>query len=100
MKLDVQVCGRTVASLYRERDEYVLRYLAGVEPPDFVSLAMPVRDEPWRWPRDLHPFFRQNLPEGTDVSFVTSRTQLWEKAYKTAFWHGQAGSLRLLAISL
>src|SRR5882762_9940314 len=25
---------------------------------------MPVREEPWRWPRDLHPFFRQNLPEG------------------------------------
>lgn len=64
MKLDVQVCGKTVASLYRERDEYVLRYLPRVEPLDFVSLAMPVRDEPWRWPRDLHPFFRQNLPEG------------------------------------
>ncbi|WP_425469582.1 HipA N-terminal domain-containing protein, partial [Paraburkholderia azotifigens] len=29
-----------------------------------VSLAMPVREEPWVWPRDLHPFFRQNLPEG------------------------------------
>jgi serine/threonine-protein kinase HipA len=38
--------------------------LPGVEPPDFVSLAMPVRHEPWKWPRDLHPFFRQNLPEG------------------------------------
>jgi serine/threonine-protein kinase HipA len=25
---------------------------------------MPVREEPWKWPRDLHPFFRQNLPEG------------------------------------
>lgn len=25
---------------------------------------MPVREEPWRWPRDLSPFFRQNLPEG------------------------------------
>jgi serine/threonine-protein kinase HipA len=23
-----------------------------------------VREEPWVWPRDLHPFFRQNLPEG------------------------------------
>ena len=64
MKLDVQICGRTVASLYRERDEYLLRYLPGVEQPDFVSLVMPVRGEPWRWPRDLHPFFRQNLPEG------------------------------------
>ena len=25
---------------------------------------MPVREEPWKWPRDLLPFFRQNLPEG------------------------------------
>ncbi|WP_237234759.1 HipA N-terminal domain-containing protein [Pseudomonas sp. TCU-HL1] len=50
--------------LYRERDEYVLRYLPGTALEDFVSLAMPVREEPWRWPRDLFPFFRQNLPEG------------------------------------
>ncbi len=64
MRLDVQVSGRTVAQLYRERDEYLLTYLTSATPADFVSLAMPVRDEPWRWPRDLHPFFRQNLPEG------------------------------------
>lgn len=64
MRLDVQVQGRHVAQLYRERDEYVLKYSANADPSDFVSLAMPVRDEPWRWPRDLHPFFRQNLPEG------------------------------------
>lgn len=64
MKLDVQVKGKTTAKLYRERDEYVLKYLADTVPEDFVSLTMPVRDEPWRWPRDLHPFFRQNLPEG------------------------------------
>lgn len=64
MKLDVQVSGKTVAQLYRERDEYVMKYLSGTDSADFVSLAMPVRDEPWRWPRDLHPFFRQNLPEG------------------------------------
>ncbi len=64
MKLDVQVCGKTVAQLYRERDEYVLKYLPDAERADFVSLTMPVREEPWRWPRDLHPFFRQNLPEG------------------------------------
>ena len=25
---------------------------------------MPVQESPWLWPRDLHPFFRQNLPEG------------------------------------
>lgn len=64
MKLDVQVSGKAVAKLYRERDEYVLKYLDGVTSSDFVSLAMPVREDPWRWPRDLHPFFRQNLPEG------------------------------------
>lgn len=64
MKLDVHVKNRRVASLQRERDEYVLRYLPDVQESDFVSLAMPVREEPWRWPRDLHPFFRQNLPEG------------------------------------
>lgn len=64
MKLDVQVSGKTVAQLYRERDEYVLKYLPGAAPADFVSLTMPVREQPWRWPRDLHPFFRQNLPEG------------------------------------
>ncbi|MBJ7265167.1 MAG: HipA N-terminal domain-containing protein, partial [Burkholderiaceae bacterium] len=63
MKLDVQVCNRTVAKLYRESDEYVLSYPPDADPADFVSLTMPVRAEPWRWPRDLHPFFRQNLPE-------------------------------------
>jgi serine/threonine-protein kinase HipA len=64
MKLDVHVRGRPVATLYRERDEYVLSYKPHATPEDFVSLAMPVREASWRWPRDLHPFFRQNLPEG------------------------------------
>lgn len=64
MKLDVQVLGRKVAELYRDRDEYVLAYDPSVAVADFVSLTMPVREAPWRWPRDLHPFFRQNLPEG------------------------------------
>jgi len=64
MKLDVQVQGKNVAQLFRERDEYVLKYNADAEPCDFVSLTMPVRETPWKWPRDLHPFFRQNLPEG------------------------------------
>lgn len=34
MKLDVRVCGRTAASLYRECrecDEYVLRYLSDID---------------------------------------------------------------------
>ncbi|WP_296258260.1 MULTISPECIES: type II toxin-antitoxin system HipA family toxin [unclassified Pseudomonas] len=64
MLLDVHVGPNKVAQLYRERDEYVLKYLPGVPLQDFVSLALPVREEPWRWPRDLFPFFRQNLPEG------------------------------------
>ncbi len=70
MRLDVHVCGRTVAKLYRERDEYVLSYLPDTDPADFISLTMPVRAEPWRWPRDLHPFFRQNLPEGYLLSII------------------------------
>lgn len=70
MKLDVQVKGKTVAHLFRDRDEYVLKYLPGADTANFVSLTMPVRDEPWRWPRDLHPFFRQNLPEGYLLSVI------------------------------
>jgi serine/threonine-protein kinase HipA len=64
VKLDVQVRGKNVAKLYREGDEYLLKYVVGTLETDFVSLAMPVREEAWAWPRDLHPFFRQNLPEG------------------------------------
>lgn len=70
MRLDVRVCGRAVATLYRERDEYVLHYLPAADPADFISLTMPVRAQPWRWPRDLHPFFRQNLPEGYLLSVI------------------------------
>lgn len=70
MRLDVRVCGRLVARLYRERDAYVLKYLPDAAPTDFVSLTMPVREEAWRWPRDLHPFFRQNLPEGFLLSVI------------------------------
>jgi serine/threonine-protein kinase HipA len=64
MKLDVHVKGKNVGQLYRERDEYVLKYSPDAQQSDFVSLTMPVRETPWKWPRDLHPFFRQNLPEG------------------------------------
>jgi serine/threonine-protein kinase HipA len=64
MRLDVHVLGRRVAKLYREDDEYLLQYESGTAAEDFVSLAMPLRERPWAWPRDLHPFFRQNLPEG------------------------------------
>jgi len=35
-----------------------------------VSLTMPVQASPWLWPRDLHPFFRQNLPEGYLLSIL------------------------------
>jgi serine/threonine-protein kinase HipA len=70
MKLDVQVSAKTVAQLFRERDEYVLKYLPDTHSGEFVSLTMPVREEPWRWPRDLHPFFRQNLPEGYLLNII------------------------------
>jgi serine/threonine-protein kinase HipA len=70
MKLDVQVRSKTVAQLYREHGDYLLKYLPGATNDDFVSLTMPVREEPWRWPRDLHPFFRQNLPEGYLLSVI------------------------------
>ncbi|SMG06492.1 type II toxin-antitoxin system HipA family toxin [Paraburkholderia susongensis] len=70
MKLDVQVLGKNVATLFRERDDYVLRYNRDASAADFVSLTMPVREEAWRWPRDLHPFFRQNLPEGYLLNLI------------------------------
>jgi serine/threonine-protein kinase HipA len=70
MKLSVQVRGKPVATLYRERDTYVLRYLPQAASTDYVSLTMPVREEPWVWPRDLHPFFRQNLPEGNLLEVI------------------------------
>jgi len=59
-----------VAHLFRERDQYVLQYQPAVVPADFVSLTMPVQASPWLWPRDLHPFFRQNLPEGYLLSIL------------------------------
>jgi serine/threonine-protein kinase HipA len=70
MELSVFVQGRRVARLFRERDQYVLQYEPEVAPADFVSLTMPVQASPWLWPRDLHPFFRQNLPEGYLLSVL------------------------------
>src|SRR6185312_800240 len=70
MNLSVLVQGRPVAHLFRERDQYVLQYEPGAAPADFVSLTMPVQASPWLWPRDLHPFFRQNLPEGYLLSIL------------------------------
>src|SRR5471032_211060 len=70
MKLDVQVLGKKVATLFRDRDEYVLQYLPETKSNEFISLSMPVREAAWRWPRDLHPFFRQNLPEGYLLNLI------------------------------
>jgi serine/threonine-protein kinase HipA len=64
VELSVSIHGRLVAHLFRERDRYVLQYEPRTASADFVSLTMPVQASPWLWPRDLHPFFRQNLPEG------------------------------------
>ena len=68
--LDVHVLGRKVGTLRRLGDEYVFQYDIGVAAEHFVSLAMPVRAQPWVWPRDLHPYFRQNLPEGFLLSVI------------------------------
>jgi serine/threonine-protein kinase HipA len=70
MELSVLVQGRSVARLFRERDQYVLQYEPRAAAVDFVSLTMPVQASPWLWPRDLHPFFRQNLPEGYLLSIL------------------------------
>jgi serine/threonine-protein kinase HipA len=70
LKLDVHVQGRRVATLFRERGDCVLQYEPNTAPSDFVSLTMPVREAPWRWPRELHPFFRQNLPEGPLLNLI------------------------------
>lgn len=70
MELSVFVLERLVARLFRERDQYVLQYVPGVASADFVSVTMPVQASPWLWPRDLHPFFRQNLPEGYLLSIL------------------------------
>src|ERR1700759_1572360 len=70
MRVDVQVLGKNIATLFREREDYVLKYNGDVTANDFVSLTMPVREEAWRWPRDLHPFFRQNLPEGYLLNLI------------------------------
>lgn len=60
MRLHVYVKGKGkhVAHLYRQADDYALRYIADADDGDFASLTMPVRDDAWVWPRDLHPFFR------------------------------------------
>jgi len=68
--LDVHVLDRKVGTLQRLGDEYVFQYDTGVAPEHFVSLAMPVRTQAWAWPRDLHPYFRQNLPEGFLLSII------------------------------
>ena len=81
MRLDVQVLGKNVATLFRERDDYVLKYNRDASAADFVSLAMPVREEAWRWPRDLHPFFRQNLPEGYLLNLIRERYCRWLRLY-------------------
>lgn len=64
MRLNVYVKGKLVAHLDRQADDYALRYTDDATADDFVGLTMPVRENAWVWPRDLHPFFRQNLPEG------------------------------------
>ena len=63
-KLDVYVNKKRVAILTKEHPHYVLTYLPGAVPSDFVSLTMPVRAASWVSSGKLHPFFETNLPEG------------------------------------
>lgn len=50
MKFSVYVLGRDVAELEQTADLHsVLTYHASTAPGDFVSLALPVRTEPYRW---------------------------------------------------
>jgi serine/threonine-protein kinase HipA len=76
------VRGFRVAQLSRQRDEYVLEYFPNTAAENFVGLAMPVQPEAWRWPRDLHPFLRQNLPEGSFLEII--REELLRRKGKRA----------------
>ena len=64
MKLKVFVHSAPVALLESaDGFEHHLTYLPGVQPQDFISLAMPVQTASWNWPA-LHPAFHVSLPEG------------------------------------
>src|SRR5438105_14781099 len=66
MELAVYVGRNQVAVLERsDAFRHVMTYLPKTLGEYFVSLTMPVRLESWTWPQGLHPFFCQNLPEGT-----------------------------------
>jgi len=54
MKLDVHVCGRTVAKLYRERDEYLLSYLPDTDPPPACKTWLTRRSMTSSPPRRIH----------------------------------------------
>jgi len=62
--------GRKHVALLDKADAFrhVMTYVPNTASQDFVSLTMPVRTESWAWPQGLHPFFRQNLPEGALLS--------------------------------
>ena len=70
LRADVYVNDQKVARLSREGDfKHILTYEGDVNPSDFISLTMPVRDESWVWP-ELHPIFQMNLPEGFLLSLL------------------------------
>lgn len=70
MKLNVFVHDRHVAQLQSpDGFEHVLSYLPQAQATDFISLTMPVREQPWTWPA-LHPFFQVSLPEGFLLSVL------------------------------
>ena len=73
MKLRVHVHGKPIAELFSVQGDYLLRYLPAAGADDFVALTMPVRERPWIWPRELHPFFLQHLPNEALSAIARSR---------------------------
>lgn len=73
MRLNVFVDGARVAELESlDGFEHVLRYEPEATLEQFVSLTMPVRSGPIRWPA-LHPFFHISLPEGFLLALLKER---------------------------
>jgi serine/threonine-protein kinase HipA len=73
VRLNVFVDGVRVAVLQSlDGFEHELRYEPEASPEQFISLTMPVKNGPIRWPA-LHPFFHISLPEGFLLALLKER---------------------------
>lgn len=80
---EVRLDGRRVGVI-EETDEgtrftYAADYASGAAQP--VSVTMPVRVEPYDWPRTLHPFFMNLLPEGWLLEISTKALKISSDDY-------------------